>query len=104
MDDEIQLIRDGDGLAVIGNQAAVEHFLISEGLPSQALRPRPFRSALGNAHLGQSAALTDLTVTARTQVAARESPLKSSSTAINGGEPVLDYVPGRAPRQVVRSS
>ncbi|MFI1831126.1 hypothetical protein ACH41E_32500 [Streptomyces sp. NPDC020412] len=49
MDDEIQLIRDGDGLAVIGNQAAVEHFLVSKGLPSQALRPRPFRSALGNA-------------------------------------------------------
>ncbi|MGW5678661.1 hypothetical protein ACWEV4_26915 [Streptomyces sp. NPDC003860] len=44
-----QLIRDGDGLAVIGNQAAVEHFLVSKGLPSQALRPRPFRSALGNA-------------------------------------------------------
>ncbi|MFE0577581.1 hypothetical protein [Streptomyces sp. NPDC058874] len=49
MDDEIQLIRDGDGLAVIGNQATVERFLISEGLPSQALRPRRFRSALGNA-------------------------------------------------------
>ncbi|CAL9541554.1 hypothetical protein SUDANB120_04256 [Streptomyces sp. enrichment culture] len=49
MDDEIQLIRDGDGVAVIGNQASVERFLISEGLPSQALRPRRFRSALGNA-------------------------------------------------------
>ncbi|MER5482353.1 hypothetical protein ABT024_03935 [Streptomyces sp. NPDC002812] len=49
MDDEIQLIRDGDGLAVIGNQAAVERFLISEGLPSQHLGPRRFRSALGNA-------------------------------------------------------
>ncbi|MCQ6555438.1 hypothetical protein NPS70_19875 [Streptomyces sp. C10-9-1] len=49
MDDEIQLIRDGDGLAVIGDQATVERFLMSEGLPSQALRPRPFRSALGNA-------------------------------------------------------
>ncbi|MFF0425540.1 hypothetical protein ACFYUJ_14160 [Streptomyces sp. NPDC004520] len=49
MDDEIELIRDGDGLAVIGNQEAVERFLLSEGLPSQALRPRPFRSALGDA-------------------------------------------------------
>ncbi|MFD7788557.1 hypothetical protein ACFV4Q_36550 [Streptomyces nojiriensis] len=49
MDDEIQLIRDGDGLAVIGNQATVERFLISEGLPSQNLGPRRFRSALGSA-------------------------------------------------------
>lgn len=47
MDDEIQLIRDGDGLAVIGDQAMVERFLISEGLPSQCLGRRGFRSALG---------------------------------------------------------
>jgi hypothetical protein len=37
MDDEIQLISDGDGLAVIGNPAAVERFLVSEGLPSKDL-------------------------------------------------------------------
>ncbi|MDT0481053.1 hypothetical protein [Streptomyces doebereineriae] len=49
MDDEIQLIRDGDGLAVIGNQATVERFLVSEGLSSKDLEPRRFRSALGNA-------------------------------------------------------
>ncbi|WP_030211515.1 hypothetical protein [Streptomyces bikiniensis] len=49
MDDEIQLIRDGDGLAVIGAETMVDRFLVSEGLPSQALRPRPFRSALGDA-------------------------------------------------------
>jgi hypothetical protein len=34
VDDEIQLISDGDGLAVVGNPAAVERFLVSEGLPS----------------------------------------------------------------------
>lgn len=34
MDNEIQLISDGDGLAVIGDPAAVERFLVSEGLPS----------------------------------------------------------------------
>jgi hypothetical protein len=34
VDKEIQLISDGDGLAVIGNPAAVERFLVSEGLPS----------------------------------------------------------------------
>jgi hypothetical protein len=34
VDNEIQLISDGDGLAVIGNPAAVERFLVFEGLPS----------------------------------------------------------------------
>jgi hypothetical protein len=37
MDDEIQLISDGDGLAVIGSPTAVERFLVSEGLPSRDL-------------------------------------------------------------------
>ena len=37
MDDEIQLISDGDGLAVIGNPAAVDRFLVSEGLSSKDL-------------------------------------------------------------------
>ena len=37
MDNEIQLISDGDGLAVIGDPAAVERFLVFEGLPSKDL-------------------------------------------------------------------
>jgi hypothetical protein len=37
MDNEIQLISDGDGLAVIGNPADVERFLASEGLSSTDL-------------------------------------------------------------------
>ncbi|MGW2933553.1 hypothetical protein ACWDA7_17190 [Streptomyces sp. NPDC001156] len=37
MDDDIQLITDGDGLAVIGSPTAVERFLVSEGLPSKDL-------------------------------------------------------------------
>ncbi|MDQ2814746.1 MAG: hypothetical protein M3Z75_23545 [Actinomycetota bacterium] len=37
MDNEIQLISDGDGLAVIGDPAAVERFLLSEGLSSKDL-------------------------------------------------------------------
>ena len=37
MDNEIQLISDGDGLAVIGNPTDVERFLASEGLPSRDL-------------------------------------------------------------------
>ncbi|WP_329227231.1 hypothetical protein [Streptomyces canus] len=59
MDDEIQLIRDGDGLAVVGNQATVERFLVSEGLSSKDLEPRRFRSALGNA-AGASQAGSDI--------------------------------------------
>ena len=35
MGNEIQLISDGDGLAVIGNPAAVERFLVTEGLTSK---------------------------------------------------------------------
>lgn len=37
LDNEIQLIRDGDGLAVIGDPAAVDAFLASEGLESKEL-------------------------------------------------------------------
>ena len=46
MDDEIQLISDGDGLAVIGDPAAVERFLVSEGLPSKDLELHRLRPAL----------------------------------------------------------
>ena len=37
MDNEIQLISDGDGLAVIGSPTAVDRFLVAEGLPSRDL-------------------------------------------------------------------
>jgi hypothetical protein len=37
MSNEIQLISDGDGLAVIGNPTDVERFLVSEGLSSKDL-------------------------------------------------------------------
>lgn len=37
MDNAIQLISDGDGLAVIGDSTAVERFLVSEGLSSRDL-------------------------------------------------------------------
>jgi hypothetical protein len=49
MDNEIQLISDGDGLAVIGDPTAVERFLVSEGLPSKDLGLQRLRPALGNA-------------------------------------------------------
>ncbi|MDQ1742875.1 MAG: hypothetical protein QOE23_1214, partial [Pseudonocardiales bacterium] len=37
MSGEIELISDGDGIAVIGDQSAVDLFLESEGLPSRDL-------------------------------------------------------------------
>jgi hypothetical protein len=49
MDNEIQLISDGDGLAVIGDPMAVERFLVSEGLPSKDLGLQRLRPALGSA-------------------------------------------------------
>lgn len=47
VDNEIQLISDGDGLAVIGDPTAVERFLHSEGLPSKDLELHRLRPALG---------------------------------------------------------
>ncbi|MFJ8691113.1 hypothetical protein [Micromonospora wenchangensis] len=53
MDSEIQLISDGDGLAVIGSPADVERFLVSEGLPSKDLGLRRLGGAV---HAGAAAA------------------------------------------------
>ncbi|MGW5211174.1 hypothetical protein ACWEQO_08155 [Streptomyces sp. NPDC004051] len=47
MDNEIQLISDGDGLAVIGNATDVERFLASEGLPSKGLGVQRLKSVFG---------------------------------------------------------
>ena len=49
VDNEIQLISDSDGLAVIGDSAVVDRFLASEGLPSRELGLRRLRPALGTA-------------------------------------------------------
>jgi hypothetical protein len=49
MDDELQLISDGDGLAVIGDPAAVERFLSSEGLTSKELELPKVGLILGTA-------------------------------------------------------
>ncbi len=46
MDGEIQLISDGEGLAVIGDPTDVERFLASEGLPSRDLGLHRLRSGL----------------------------------------------------------
>ncbi|QTG82590.1 hypothetical protein [Arthrobacter crystallopoietes] len=49
VDNEIELICDGDGLAVIGAPTAVERFLVSEGLPSRELGLQRLRPAIGAA-------------------------------------------------------
>ncbi|MET4059423.1 hypothetical protein ABIB35_000954 [Arthrobacter sp. UYP6] len=49
MDMEIQLINDGDGLAVIGDPGAVERFLVSENLPSKYLGLHRLGPTLGKA-------------------------------------------------------
>ncbi|MDQ0029674.1 hypothetical protein [Arthrobacter bambusae] len=48
MENQIQLISDGDGLAVIGDRAAVDSFLLTEGLPSKDLGLQRLVTALGN--------------------------------------------------------
>ncbi|MGY3205347.1 hypothetical protein [Streptomyces sp. TE5632] len=47
MDNEIQLISDGDGLAVIGNATDVERFLASEGLSSKDFGVQQLKSVFG---------------------------------------------------------
>ncbi|MFE9825350.1 hypothetical protein ACFYSH_25000 [Streptomyces sp. NPDC005791] len=47
MDNGIQLISDGDGLAVLGSEADVERFLVSEGLSSKDLGVQRLKSAVG---------------------------------------------------------
>lgn len=47
MSDEIQLISNGDGLAVIGDAKAVETFLATEGLVSKELDLPRLSRALG---------------------------------------------------------
>lgn len=49
MTHEIELINDGDGVAVIGNSTAVEQFLASQGLPSKELDLRRISSTLNSA-------------------------------------------------------
>lgn len=47
MDNEIQLISDGDGLTVVGSETDVERFLVSEGLSSKDVGLRRLKSVAG---------------------------------------------------------
>jgi len=52
MSDEIQLISDGDGLAIIGEPKAVELFLMSEGLKAKDLELSRLLPKVGTAAIG----------------------------------------------------
>lgn len=61
MDDEIELISDGDGLAVVGDPAAVDRFLVSAGLPTRTVDMPRLGSVLG---AGAAAAQAGSTIAA----------------------------------------
>ncbi|GIJ23056.1 hypothetical protein [Micromonospora lutea] len=88
--DDIQLISDGDGLAVIGDPVAVERFLVSEGLPSKDLelhRLGPFLGrAAGVAQAGAEIAANSgrwMKLTEESARAASKLPLVTNSTTGN---------------------
>ncbi|WP_281156331.1 hypothetical protein [Streptomyces sp. HYC2] len=47
MDNEIELISDGDGLTLIGNETDIERFLVSEGLSPKGREPKRLKSVFG---------------------------------------------------------
>lgn len=55
MTDQIQLISDGESLAVIGDSTAVEAFLAAEGLPSKDLGLPRLRQVMGTGAVGMQA-------------------------------------------------
>lgn len=93
MDNEIQLISDGDGLAVIGDPTAVERFLVSEGLPSKDLGLQRLRPAFGTA-AGVAQAGSEITASSGRWVKLTEESvqkikefglMKGSSTGLSRG-------------------
>ncbi|MGF9660536.1 hypothetical protein AAIH25_01550 [Arthrobacter crystallopoietes] len=93
VDNEIQLISDEDGLAVIGDPTAVERFLASEGLPSRDLGLQRLRPALVHAagavqagseiaaNSGRWVKMTEESV----QLVKKYGLMKSSTTGLNLG-------------------
>lgn len=92
MDNEIQLISDGDGLAVIGEPAAVERFLVSEGLQSKDLG-LPRLSSVLNASAGTAQAGSELAansgrwvkLTKKSAQLVQEHGLRESSNGLKTG-------------------
>lgn len=88
MDSEIQLISDGDGLAVIGEPAAVERFLVAEGLPSKDLGLHRLGSALSTA-AGVAQAGSEVAANSGRWVKLTEKSAQAlkQSKLMNGSEP-----------------
>jgi hypothetical protein len=88
MDNEIQLISDGDGLAVIGHPADVERFLASEGLSS---------TDLGLSRLGAVFSAASATAQAGSQIAANSG--RWVKLTKDSAKAVKDYglTPSKAP-------
>ncbi|WP_353951955.1 hypothetical protein V6K52_00515 [Knoellia sp. S7-12] len=89
MDGEIQLISDGDGVAVIGDPRTVELFLAAEGLESRDLGLPKLASALsvsgGAAHVGSEIAANSGRWVKLTEKSAKA--LKQQGTLMKGSEP-----------------
>lgn len=91
METEIQLISDGDGVAVIGDARAVERFLASEGIPSKDLGMPRLGSALstgaGVAQAGSEIAASSgrrVKLTDQSAKALRTStPMKGSTAGVS---------------------
>ena len=88
MSNEIQLISDGDGLAVIGERTAIDRFLISEGLASRELgleRLGPvFKTGAAAAQAGSQLAAQSgrwVKLTEKSAAAMKSSPLMKGSEA-----------------------
>jgi hypothetical protein len=93
MDNEIELISDGDGLAVIGDPADIDRFLVSEGLSSKDLGLPRLRNVLST---GGAAAQAGSEIAANSgrwvkltkesaQLASKYGLRKSSETGLSTG-------------------
>lgn len=95
MTQEIELIQDGDGLAVIGDSSAVERFLATEQLPSRDLGLH----RLGPALMGGSAALQ--AVSQISESSGRWVKLTRESAALKGKYSLMAGSQGDLARAVV---
>lgn len=87
MDDEIELFGDENGIALIGDPAAIERFLVSEGLPSKGLGLQKLGSAF-SAGAGAAQASAEIAANAGRWVKLTEKSAKAlkSTELMKGSE------------------
>ncbi|WP_198554473.1 hypothetical protein [Nocardioides alpinus] len=114
MDAEIQLISDGDGLAVIGERTAVERVLAAEGLPSRDLGLQRLGSVLGSsagvtqagseiaANSGRWVKLTQESAELVKNNGLRESSKTGLSTGVISGKKARSRASSSSPKHLVR--